>query len=1210
MVDVCLKETKIGRLMRQIALFVIKSVLIAMAYTAIGRLSYTLAVPPAFAVPIWPAAGLSLAVIILGGYRYLPAIFIGALATNLILSIETAGDESFISAIRSLPTASWISFGGMVQAAFGAFLVRKFMPASSIPPSNHHDVFTFLLLGGWFGSIVSATVGTLTLYMYGILPAEGMISNYLSWWLGDAVGVSLLAPFIFLLLDKRSSFLRKFIVIIPSCIFVTLVIVAFFTAKEIEKNKRQTEVDRIANDLASELEEDLQSYLHLLIANERFILSSEYVSDNEFDLFTREFFKRFEGLSGMGWLPKITHEQRESHEASIRQQGYPNFSIKRRFDYGVLDVSEPKDVYFPVTYVRPYEKNKSAHGFDVNGLDPIVGDMRERSLKRARDSALPIVTGRFPIVQAESQYGFIVYHPVFSVDMESSSISERRKSLIGYCSGIFTFPDLMENLRKEALQNGFDVLLKDASADNPALKILYDSRTKDFKENETLDEGASKAVVKINFAGRVWEIYFLKKEEGSSSHLWLLLIIGLLICCIFSLFLIWLSTYVESVQKEILAADKPEKTTLATLSAGVVAGITLLTGVSISHEFRQQEEGVIHALIMEEMDLVKQGVMDNLEASVLALRRMAKRWEFRKDIPKDEWLNDANNYVLDFPALTTVEFVNSNDIIEWIQPLEGNEKAVGLNIVFDEKRKAMLEGAKMKGHITMTAPFYLVQGYQAFLIYIPMYIGNNFDGFIAGVFDTDKLIRNVVHNELLDNFYIVIRDGSEIVFQNSEKDSGTISFASELSLNLLGKKWSVILSPKEHYIEYNTSYFVLFMQVANVLFSMLIGFSVYTSLISHQRNKLVKRKGDELAESEAKMQSIVDNTVDGLITIDHEGAIQSYNKACESIFGYSQSEIIGKNIKSLMPEYDDLMHGGHIESYQKNKDRKGIMGFSQEVNAVRQNGEIFPAEISVSEVMMPDGIIYSGIVRDITSRKKMIETLTDSNEELERFAYVCSHDLQEPLRMVRSFTEKLENHFSEAIKGDEKGQRYMNYVMDGAERAQELIRDILSYSSLDRDTKRYENVDLNKLVGLIKETMQVSLKGGGEIIHDELPDVMGNRTQIYQLLQNLISNGLKYQRPDMSPCVNISSIDLGDCWQITVQDNGIGMEERHLGKIFDVFQRLHRKDEFSGTGIGLAICKKIVERHGGKIWVESKKGEGSTFFFTLLKSTGGENKDA
>lgn len=235
---------------------------------------------------------------------------------------------------------------------------------------------------------------------------------------------------------------------------------------------------------------------------------------------------------------------------------------------------------------------------------------------------------------------------------------------------------------------------------------------------------------------------------------------------------------------------------------------------------------------------------------------------------------------------------------------------------------------------------------------------------------------------------------------------------------------------------------------------------------------------------------------------------------------------------------------------------------------------------------------------------QLVDTLTDSNEELERFAFVCSHDLQEPLRMIRSFSEKLQIHIADDLQHDEKGRKYFKFITDGATRAQNLIVDILRYSSLDRDTQAMEDVDVKKIIKVIKENMLITLEeGNGKITYDNLPVIRGNKTQLFQLFQNLINNGLKYKKTDVSPEIHVSAEDQGKYWLFSIKDNGIGMEEKYLHKIFDVFQRLHRNNKYAGTGVGLSICKKVVARHKGSIRVESEIDVGSTFYFTILKPT-------
>ncbi len=348
-----------------------------------------------------------------------------------------------------------------------------------------------------------------------------------------------------------------------------------------------------------------------------------------------------------------------------------------------------------------------------------------------------------------------------------------------------------------------------------------------------------------------------------------------------------------------------------------------------------------------------------------------------------------------------------------------------------------------------------------------------------------------------------------------------------------------------------------------------------------------------------RLQAIVDNTVDGLITINEQGYIENFNKSCESIFGYSADEVIGKNVKMLMPEPYHTEHDSYLDNYNKTGDKK-IIGIGREVKGKRKDGTTFPLDLSVSEVQVKGRRIYSGIVRDITDRKKAEEEIMRSNEELERFAYIASHDLQEPLRMVANFTNLLESDYGDQF--DDQAAEYMSFITSAAQRMQDMVGDLLEYSRIgyesagftEVDSKSHTQLALNNLQEIIEETKAV-------ITIEELPDIYVNAVRFSRLMQNLIGNAIKYRARDRTPEVRVKAVDKGNEWLFSVSDNGIGMKEEYLEQIFIIFKRLHSKQEYKGTGIGLAVCKKIVESFDGKIWAESNPGRGSTFYFTIPK---------
>ena len=262
----------------------------------------------------------------------------------------------------------------------------------------------------------------------------------------------------------------------------------------------------------------------------------------------------------------------------------------------------------------------------------------------------------------------------------------------------------------------------------------------------------------------------------------------------------------------------------------------------------------------------------------------------------------------------------------------------------------------------------------------------------------------------------------------------------------------------------------------------------------------------------------------------------------------------------------------------------------------------------LSTLESAEGILVTAAVRDITMRKKAeahllqkVEELNRSNEELEQFAYIASHDLQEPLRMVASYTQLLSRRYKGKL--DSNADEFISFAVDGASRMQRLIKDLLAYSRVGTrakdlfDTSSEEALQqaLINLRGAVEES-------GAQVTHDPLPIVVADEMQLIQLFQNLVGNAIKYQNPG-TPRVHISAARDGEKrWTFSVRDNGLGIDSQYFERIFGMFQRLHKREEFEGTGVGLAICKKIVERHGGSISVKSELGHGSTFSFALGES--------
>lgn len=331
-------------------------------------------------------------------------------------------------------------------------------------------------------------------------------------------------------------------------------------------------------------------------------------------------------------------------------------------------------------------------------------------------------------------------------------------------------------------------------------------------------------------------------------------------------------------------------------------------------------------------------------------------------------------------------------------------------------------------------------------------------------------------------------------------------------------------------------------------------------------------------------------------TLD-DNFIRINQKYCD-ILGYSEEELMGFKNLSKITHPDDV--GLYHDYVKENHDGKPV-NYVYEKRYIHKNGSIIWVLQSVSIITDENGnpVQQVVIVQDITEQKKAQKDLQESNEELQRFAYVASHDLQEPLRMVGSYLQLLERRYGDRLDGD--AREFMDFAIDGAERMKILINDLLDYSRVESRGKPFELTDLNIILNRVQRTLSLTIEdSGAQVIVGELPEVKVDEEQITQLFQNLIGNAIKFHKKDEKPVIRISVQKKSpQFWEFSISDNGIGIAPEYFERIFVIFQRLHTKDEYPGTGIGLAICKRIVERHGGKIWLNSKPGEGTTFYFTL-----------
>lgn len=568
-------------------------------------------------------------------------------------------------------------------------------------------------------------------------------------------------------------------------------------------------------------------------------------------------------------------------------------------------------------------------------------------------------------------------------------------------------------------------------------------------------------------------------------------------------------------------AYKPVRPSLRWLA--ILLGLGCFAGaIVIWRMLAQAERENIGRAIEQKTSSAAYSIQDRMEARVLALLRMAGRWE--KGWNMRGWSNDALLYIRHYPGYRAILMIDQSFMVRGSVSLDKGDFGTALDLRGEERFYGALLAAKSTGTVIVSRAMTLEGGRSAFAVVVPVFGRGGFDGFISGVFDVKGTFDSVLERERGGGYSIALYDGDEGLYRMGGYPENA-QWTREADLPFHSVSWKVRAWPGEETLQGLKSPLPGFVLGAGIGASFLLGFIVQLAASARERAGEAERAKRRLEEE------------------------------------------VGERKKA-----------------EETAERRSLELALTNVDLEREAAERKRAEEEV---------------------ERHLKDLERSNGELEQFAYVASHDLQEPLRVISGYLALLSKRYKGRLDND--ADEFISYAVQGAQRLQGMIQDILEYSRIGR-AREFREVDLS---GILHNTVTGlnALIGehGAEVTLDSLPKVAGDETELAHLFMNLIGNAIKYRGPE-PPRVHVSAVKTEDEWVFSVKDNGIGIEPRHFDRIFLIFQRLHPAGKYQGTGIGLAICRKVVEGHGGRIWVESEPGKGSKFSFTIPhpEKTGGQ----
>jgi len=1162
-----------------------KVALLAALYMITGKLGLLLAVPPGYATIIWPASGIALGMLLMHGARLWPGVLVGSFLLNAFNSGVFAQADWFSP---RLAAAFLIAVGSTLQAVTGRALIARVM-GLPLKLGSVRDVFWLLGIGGPLNCVIAATVGVGTLWYFGILARADLLSNWLAWWSGDTLGVLVFMPLVLLAPGTRDQLTWRGTSIgrLPLASLLLLLLplgltfYAWKVATENDYQRGQTKFQAIAMESEKALQNRIASYGNALLGAAGFVQGSVEVSREEWRTYVETIRVRenFHGMNGLGWIAPVATSDLDAFVRAARADGVPDFTVHP---------TDGDGRNYIITYLEPESENRAALGLNI-----AFEAKRLAAAELARDSGLPAMTGRLSLVQDEQHSaGFLLLFPIYHRDASLGSVDARRAAFRGW-----TFAPFVANRSLDGLTHsqGIELRLRvyDGTSESPDA-LIYAS------DGAGSSHPAFQTRAQIEIMQRTWLVVCestpaFELQERSTNPLFIL-IGGLLFTALLALLLIVIAVRRTEHIEQMVGERRFAVPLLVFLviAAGAIAIYSKLRGQELAFVLRQVQD-----------EASKAGSLLRAQADehVAVLRRMAARWDVAGGTSHELWRRDSANLVEQLPGLRAVEWIDPGYRLRWIEPLEGNESAVGLDVRVDARRAAALRGAVDRQQPTLTPPLELAQGYNAFIAYVPLRRNGEFDGFVAGVYSISDFFRRAMRTELSRNYSMsILHDG--VVYFTAE-DAGNeppASWVTETTLRIQDQSWTLRIAPTRAFVESQVSDLPVLVLIAGLLVAALSALSVRYILIS-------RLKSARLANSLALNAGIISSSAHLVIAIDEQYRIVNFNRAAEQALGYRAADVIGHRAIPLFLDPAELEERARTLSAELGETvpvGPGIFtkiplrdGFeTREWTFVRKDGTRFPVNVTITPLREESGALtgYLGVIEDITVRKE-VERLKSE------FTAVVSHELRTPLTSIRGSLGLILGALSSSLQP--KVKDLLEIAQSNCERLVLLVNDILDIEKFSAGQMRFEFQTV-PLASLVQQAVDAN-EGYARRFHvrfEVKPVDPGLRVSVdpdrfIQVMSNLLSNAAKYSPP--GGAVRVQTETRGEHVRVSVRDDGPGIPESFRDRIFEKFSQADASStrEKGGTGLGLHIAKRFVEHMHGRIGFDSEAGLGSTFWIEL-----------